>query len=182
MHARKHERRAEAGGFRRRHVDRHLVRGERPQFIQQGRQLGYRHARAGAAGIDQLAVIPIVAELQRAEGRARPFRIGPADDHEFLAVQKLGLDPDAAVAGQVGLVDLLRDHAFDAELRPRLGYLRIPTKPAMHSEGKPATGSDLKPATQRSLPRIGAMMLRRDGSVKRAPILGLRRPRRMVGS
>ena len=42
--------------------------------------------------------------------------------------------------------------------------------------------SDLMPATQRSLPRIGAMMLRRDGSVKRAPILGLRRPRRMVGS
>src|ERR1700739_2573503 len=41
--------------------------------------------------------------------------------------------------------------------------------------------SDLKPATQRSLPRIGAMMLRRDGSVKRAPILGLRSPRRMVG-
>ena len=34
------------------------------------------------------------------------------------------------------------------------------------------------PATQRSLPRIGGMMLRRDGSVKRAPILGLRRPRR----
>ena len=28
------------------------------------------------------------------------------------------------------------------------------------------------PATQRSLPRIGAMMLRGDGSVKRAPILG----------
>jgi hypothetical protein len=41
--------------------------------------------------------------------------------------------------------------------------------------------SDLMPATQRSLPRIGAMMLRGDGSVKRAPILGLRRPRRMVG-
>jgi hypothetical protein len=42
--------------------------------------------------------------------------------------------------------------------------------------------SDLMPATQRSLPRIGAMMLRGDGSVKRAPILVLRRPRRMVGS
>src|SRR5277367_3944503 len=60
--------------------------------------------------------------------------------------------------------------------------VRIPTKPAMHSNRKPGRDSDLKPATQRSLPRIGAMMLRRDGSVKRAPILGLRRPRRMVGS
>jgi len=26
------------------------------------------------------------------------------------------------------------------------GRVRIPTKPAMHSEGKPATDSDLKPA------------------------------------
>jgi hypothetical protein len=37
------------------------------------------------------------------------------------------------------------------------------------------------PATQRSLPRIEVMMLRRDGSVKRGRILGLRRQRRMVG-
>ena len=46
-------------------------RGERAQFIQQGPQLGFRHARSGAAGIDQLAVIPIVAEQQRAERGVR---------------------------------------------------------------------------------------------------------------
>src|SRR5271156_5926339 len=124
MHARKHERRAEACGSRRRHVDRHLVRGERAQLVQQGRQLGYRHPRSGAAGIDQLAVVCVIPEQQRSERRARALRIGPADNDEFLAVQKLGLDPDAAVARQVGLVDLLRDHAFDAELRPFLGDAR----------------------------------------------------------
>ena len=87
-------------------------------------QFGFRHARAGAAGIDQLAVVAVIAEQQRSERRARPFRIGPADDHEFLPVEKLGLDPDAAVAGHVGLVDLLRDHALDAELRPFLENVR----------------------------------------------------------
>src|SRR5271154_2259529 len=50
--------------------------------------------------------------------------------------------------------------------------LRIPTKPAMHSKTKPATYSDLKPASPGSLPRIGAMMFRGGGSVKRPRILG----------
>jgi hypothetical protein len=33
-------------------IDRHLVRGERPQLVEQPPEFGFRHARAGAAGID----------------------------------------------------------------------------------------------------------------------------------
>jgi hypothetical protein len=33
---------------------------------------------------------------------------GPADDNEFLAVEALCLHPDAAIAGRIRLVDLLR--------------------------------------------------------------------------
>jgi len=32
-----------------------------------------RHSRAGAAGVDQLAVVAVIAEQQRAEGGARTF-------------------------------------------------------------------------------------------------------------
>jgi hypothetical protein len=61
-----------------------------------------RHARADASRIDQLTV---VAEQERADRRARAFGIGPADDDELPAVEYLRLDPGAAVARQVGLID-----------------------------------------------------------------------------
>jgi hypothetical protein len=44
-----------------------------------------RHSRPDAAGVDQLAIVVIVAEQKRAEMRPRAFRVGPADDNELLA-------------------------------------------------------------------------------------------------
>ena len=40
-------------------------------------------------GIDQLAVVVIVAEQERAQMRPRTFRVGPADDNEVLAIEAL---------------------------------------------------------------------------------------------
>ena len=74
------------------------------------------HSRAHAAGVDELAVIGVVAEQQRAEIRPRPFRVGPADDDELLAVERFGFAPQAAVSRRIGRVDRLGDHALEAEL------------------------------------------------------------------
>ena len=49
--------------------------------------------RPDAAGIDQLAVVVIVAEQERAEMGPRAFRVGPADDNELLAIEALGFAP-----------------------------------------------------------------------------------------
>src|SRR5580692_5911667 len=46
----------------------------------------------------------------------RSLRIGPADDHELLAVERFGLAPQAAVSPRIGSVNRLRDHALEAEL------------------------------------------------------------------
>jgi hypothetical protein len=70
------------------------------------------NAGADAAGEDQPAVGRVVAEEQNAEMRPAALWIGPADHDEFLPVEALRLDPDAAVAGRIGRVDLLRDQAF----------------------------------------------------------------------
>jgi len=51
------------------------------------------HPSADAAGIDELAVVSVVAQQQRAEVRPRSFRVGPADDDELLAVQRFGFAP-----------------------------------------------------------------------------------------
>jgi hypothetical protein len=48
-----------------------------------------RRSRPDAAGMDQLAVVVIVAEQKRAEVRSRAFRVGPADDNELLAIKAL---------------------------------------------------------------------------------------------
>jgi hypothetical protein len=48
--------------------------------------------------------------------RALSFWIRPADDHEFLAVQRLGFAPQAAVSRRIGRIDRLRDDAFKTEL------------------------------------------------------------------
>jgi len=59
------------------------------------------HSRADAPGIDELAVIRVVAEQERAKMRPRAFRVGPADHHEFLPVDALSLAPQAAIARRV---------------------------------------------------------------------------------
>jgi hypothetical protein len=45
--------------------------------------------------------------------RSRSFRIGPADDNEFLAVEALCFAPEAPVARRIGRVDRFGDHAFE---------------------------------------------------------------------
>jgi hypothetical protein len=72
------------------------------------RQIGEHldgHPRAHTAGIDELAVIGVVAQQQRSEVRTRPFRIGPSDDHELLPVERFDFAPEAAVAWRVRRVD-----------------------------------------------------------------------------
>ena len=73
-------------------------------------KLGRVDAGAGAAGIDQPAVGIVIGEQQRAEIRSPAFRVGPADDDEFLAVEAFDA-PQAAVAGRVGCIGALRDDA-----------------------------------------------------------------------
>ena len=53
-------------------------------------------ARPGAAGIDQPAIGIVIAEQQRPEKGPGALGIGPADDHELLAVQAFYLEPQAA--------------------------------------------------------------------------------------
>ena len=48
--------------------------------------------------------------------RPRSFRVGPADDNEFLPVQRFGFAPQAAIPWRVGRVDRFRDHALKPEL------------------------------------------------------------------
>jgi hypothetical protein len=54
---------------------------------------GARHPSAHAAGIDELAVIGVVAKQQRPEIRTRSFGVGPANDDEFLTVQPFCFAP-----------------------------------------------------------------------------------------
>src|SRR5208337_3878830 len=44
----------------------------------------------------------------------RPFRVRPADDDEFAAIEALGFDPGAAVVGEIAAIDTLGDDAFEA--------------------------------------------------------------------
>jgi hypothetical protein len=48
--------------------------------------------------------------------RPRSFRVGPPDEDEFLAVERFGFAPEAAVPRRVMRIDRLRDHALEAEL------------------------------------------------------------------
>jgi hypothetical protein len=75
-------------------------------------------AGADAAGINEPAVVRVVAKQKRAERRARSFRIGPADDYEFLPVKAFGFAPEAAIAGCIG-----RSAAFDT----------MPSKPSLQA-------------------------------------------------
>jgi hypothetical protein len=68
-------------------------------------QLLLRQAGADAPGVDELAVRRVIAEQKRADVRPTPFRVGPADDDELLAVEALRLDSQAAVAGCIRAID-----------------------------------------------------------------------------
>jgi hypothetical protein len=58
--------------------------------------------------------------------RALAFGIGPSDDDKFFPVQALGLEPQAAVVGDIGCIGGLRDDPLQPELA-RLGIERLPT-------------------------------------------------------
>ena len=75
-----------------------------------------RHARPYTPGVDQPTVRLVIAEQQRADEVARPFRVGPSDDDELGAVEAFALDPRAAVARQVRAVDPLGDDALESML------------------------------------------------------------------
>jgi hypothetical protein len=47
--------------------------------------------------------------------RPAALRIGPADDHEILAVEALGLDPGPTITGRIGPICVLGDGALEAQ-------------------------------------------------------------------
>jgi hypothetical protein len=81
MHAAEDERRSEAGGARRRHLERHPGGGQRLQAAPQAFKLRVVDAGAGSAGIDQPPIRIVVGDQQRSEPGPAAFGIGPAD-HE----------------------------------------------------------------------------------------------------
>jgi hypothetical protein len=93
MDPRQDEQRAEARFPRRQHIKGRRLAGEGVETTPQIREHLDGHSGADAAGVDELAVIRVVAQQQRAEMRSRAFRVGPADDDEFLAVEPFGLAP-----------------------------------------------------------------------------------------
>ena len=116
MHSRKNERRSErvlrGGG---------ALSGERRsrQRLQTAAQIGKHlvgHAGADAAGIDEPAVVGVVAEQEGAEMGPCSLRIGPADDNEFLAVEAFGFAPQAPVSGRIGRIDRLGNDALESKL------------------------------------------------------------------
>jgi hypothetical protein len=56
---------------------------------------------AGTAGIEQAAVVSVVAQQQRADVRTAALRIGPADYQELRAVEALRFHSDPAVARRI---------------------------------------------------------------------------------
>src|SRR4030095_5389825 len=99
---------------RRRLGERHPWYLQRRQHARQALQFLLGHAGACTAGVVQSAVVRVVAEQQGADVRPAALWIGPADDHELLAVEALRLDPDPAVARRVGSIGLLRDGALNS--------------------------------------------------------------------
>ncbi|MNC45363.1 hypothetical protein D3C75_943200 [compost metagenome] len=67
-------------------------------------------------GIAQLATVVVVqGQQQGTEAAAAAFGVGVADDHEFLAVFALELDPVRATAAAVDTVSSLADQAFQLQ-------------------------------------------------------------------
>jgi hypothetical protein len=107
----------------------------------QALQLLVRHAGASTAGIEQAAVVGVVAEQQRADVRSAALRIGPANDNELLAVETLGLHPDPAVAWCIGPISLLGD----GTLEPRFAGLRADRRAVTDNVFAVAQPADLLP-------------------------------------
>src|SRR5215469_6342718 len=57
----------------------------------------------------------MVAGQKGAKALALAFRVGKADDDDFLAVAAFDLEPAATAPGPIGCVAALRDDAFEAE-------------------------------------------------------------------
>ena len=81
--------------------------------MEEGERL-LRHAGSDAAGVDQPAIVVVIGEQQGAQEGPRPFRVRPADDDEFAAIEAFGFDPGAAVVGEIAAIDALGDDAFEA--------------------------------------------------------------------
>ena len=75
----------------------------------------------------QPAVLGVVAEKQSAEVRSAAGGIRPADHNELLAIQALGLEPQAAIARHVGLLEPFRDDALETQLAGVLTETRTVT-------------------------------------------------------
>src|SRR5215469_15288081 len=57
----------------------------------------------------------MVASQKGAKALALAFRVGKADDDDFLAIAAFDLEPAATAPGPIGCVAALRDDAFEAE-------------------------------------------------------------------
>ena len=67
-------------------------------------------------GIAQLATVIVVqGQQQGTEAAAAAFGVGVADNHEFLALLALELDPVRATAAAVDTVSSLADQAFQLQ-------------------------------------------------------------------
>jgi hypothetical protein len=105
---------AEAGFARRRNGERHLRDGEwREATVEEGERL-LRHAGSDAAGVEQPAGVVVMGEQQGAQEGPQRFRVRPADDDEFAAIETFGFDPGAAVVGEIAAIDALGDDPFEA--------------------------------------------------------------------
>jgi hypothetical protein len=116
MDAGEDKRRAEASRARRQDVKRRRLVCERVEAAPQIGENLDGHPRANAAGIDELAVIAVVAKQKRPKIRPRAFRVRPADDNELLTVEPFGFAPQASVSRGVGRVDRFGDDALKTEL------------------------------------------------------------------
>jgi hypothetical protein len=115
MHPGENERRPEARLLRWRRAERRSLPRQRLKPPSQVRQHLVLHSRTHAAGIDEPAVVSVVAKQQRAEMRPRPFRVGPADYNEFLPIETFRFAPQASISGRVGRIDRLRHDAFQTK-------------------------------------------------------------------
>jgi hypothetical protein len=84
--------------------------------------------------------------------RPRPFRIGPADDNELLAVQRFGFAPQPAVSRRVGRIDRLGDQASKPSL-PACSRMSSPSPvswPLYRRPGLFATSGSSSPLRSRA--------------------------------
>ena len=73
-------------------------------------------ADAGATGVNQPARGIIVRQQQGPEPRPGTLWLGPAHDDEFLAMQALGFEPQAAFTRHIGRIRALGDDPLHAQL------------------------------------------------------------------